>query len=67
MDTVSPSIPDGEDGIYVQLFFDPPFNIATIGGDIDGGDPAVFDGQDFALKSWKTPNYLPDTVIETTL
>ncbi|MBN1685761.1 MAG: hypothetical protein JW852_03855 [Spirochaetales bacterium] len=64
---VDPGIPDGEDGLFVQLHFDPPFDAATVGGDIDGGDPAVFDNQDFFLKSWINPNYLPDTVIETTL
>ena len=67
VDTLDPTIPDGEDGIFAQVFFDPPFDVATYGGDIDGGDPLTFDDQDFALKSWINPNYLPDTVLETSL
>ena len=67
VDTAEPGIPEGEDGIYVQLFFDPPFDTATVGGNIDGGQSTVFDANDFALKSWITPNYLADTVIEINL
>jgi len=43
------------------------FFLAGCGGYIDGGDSAVFDENDFSLKSWINPNYLPGTVIETTL
>ena len=64
------SIPEGEDGLYVQIQFAAPFNDPALPEDsldIDGGDDALFDSADFALKSWINPNYLPDAVIETTL
>lgn len=52
------SIPEGEDGLYIQAQFNP----AMTTPDIDGGDPATFDASDFLLKSWLSPNYLPDAV-----
>ena len=31
--------------------------------DIIGGDGAVYDDQDYLLKSWIAPNYAPDAVL----
>lgn len=62
------SIPSGEDGLYIQIQYDDSLSdgITVLPGDfdIDGGDPAVFDVNDFALKSWINPNYVPDAVLD---
>lgn len=55
------SIPEGEDGLYVQIQYDTPFN----GEDVIGGDANAYDGNDFLLKSWIDPNVLPDAVVTT--
>lgn len=71
-DTDDPTVPEGEDGLYVQIQYGPPFDTVSLAAmvpaqaslDITGGDSGVFDSTDFALKTWINPNYLPDAVIE---
>ena len=64
--TTDTSIPEGEDGLFVQIQFDAPFDtITALGGDIVGGNANVFEADDFLLKSWIDPNILPDNVVNT--
>ncbi len=66
------SIPEGEDGLFLQIQYDPPFDIdngttpPTV-NDIIGANASVWDSDDFLLKSWINPNVLPDAVVTTAL
>lgn len=67
-DTPDDTIPQGEDGLIVEITFSAPFASASFVGAIGGSGVGVYElpageiDDDRLIKSWLNPTYVPDAV-----
>jgi hypothetical protein len=64
-DDTDPTIPEGEDVLYVEFDYDPDNLSSYTFTDIVGATTGTIEDDEFRLKSWLNPNYLPDAVDDT--
>lgn len=58
--SADPSIPDGEDGLFVEITYSGDFAGSDITGATSG--PGTYSDDDFIVKSWLDPNYVPEAI-----